>query len=88
MKWFTSVFLPSLEARYNQRNGKLWLTSKQVDVCRRYMEWSKTVRGAMCYTMGRKMYNVQIAPNGCAAFHILVDGWIVQNTDRVAAAAQ
>lgn len=88
MKWFTGVFLPSLEACYNQRNGKLWLTSKQVDVCRRYMEWSKTVRGSMHYTMGRKMYNIQIAPNGCAVFRILVDGWIVQNTDCAAAAAQ
>ena len=35
MKWFENVFLPSLEERYNQRNGKMWLTEKQADVCQK-----------------------------------------------------
>ena len=39
MKWFTDTFLRSLEEKYNQRGGKLWLTKKQADICRRYMEF-------------------------------------------------
>lgn len=80
MKWFEAVFLPSLEERYNQRNGKLWLTEKQTDVCRNYMEYSRFVRGQMEHTIGNKRYSIQIAPNGCAAFHIMVDGWEVKHT--------
>lgn len=87
MKWFTGTFIPSLEERYNRRNGKLWLTAKQVDICRRYMEFSQTVRGAMHYAEGDKMYCIQIAPNGCAVFHIMVNGWIVQSTANLATGA-
>ena len=36
MKWFKTEFLPSLEERYNQRNGKMWLTVKQTNVCKDY----------------------------------------------------
>lgn len=70
-KWFDGVFLPSLEEKHDQRNGKLWLTAKQVAICKRYMEFSETVRGAMHYVAGSKMYCIQVAPNGCAAFHVL-----------------
>lgn len=70
-RWSSGVFLPSLEEKYSQRNGKLWLTAKQVSVCRRYMQFSETVRGAMHYVAEDKMYCIQIAPNGCAAFHVL-----------------
>lgn len=81
MKWFTDTFLRSLEERYNQRGGKLWLTKKQADVCRRYMEFG-AVRGAMQHREDDKTYCIQIAPNGCASFHIMLDGWAVQHTDK------
>lgn len=71
MKWFKDTFLPSLEERYNARNGKLWLTKKQVAVCRNYMTFSNTVRGAMHFESGEKIYCIQIAPNGCASFHVV-----------------
>lgn len=74
MNWFEGVFLPSLEDRYNQRNGKMWLTEKQTDVCRNYMEYSRYIRGAMDYVIGEKRFHIQIAPNGCAALHITLDG--------------
>lgn len=70
MKWFETVFLPSLEEQYNQRNGKMWLTEKQVSICKRYMEYSQHIKGALSYKAGSKRYSVQIAPNGCAAFHV------------------
>lgn len=79
MKWFITVFLPSLEERYNQRGGKLWLTAKQVDVCRRYMEYG-AMRGQMYYDCGDKSYRLQIAPNGCGHFYIMVNGWTVSKT--------
>lgn len=80
MKWFETVFLPSLEERYNDRKGKLWLTANQVDVCKRYMNYSAYIKGAMEYTIEDKMYSIKIAHNGCAAFHILINGWIVSHT--------
>ena len=80
MKWFESVFLPSLEERYNQRNGKMWLTSKQADVCKRYMNPSSSVRGCFTHGTSDKLYTIQVAPNGCASFSILVNGWIVSHT--------
>ena len=74
MKWFDTVFLPSLEERYRQR-GKLWLTAKQASVCKNYMKPSSSVRGCYTYKMGeKKSYSIQVAPNGCAAFHVYVDG--------------
>ena len=80
MKWFKTVFLPSLEERYNQRNGKMWLTVKQTNVCKDYMTYSNTVRGSMYMDIGEKRYAIQIAQNGCACLHILVNGWIVSHT--------
>lgn len=80
MKWFRNVFLPSLEERYNARSGKMWLTEKQVAVCMRYMEFSRSVKGSMEYNIDEKTYIIQIAPNGCAAFHIMKNGWIVSHT--------
>lgn len=73
MSWFTGTFLPSLEDRYNARGGKLWLTKKQADVCRRYMDFG-AVRGAMQHREGGKLYCIQLAPNGCAHFFILLGG--------------
>jgi len=74
MKWFTTVFLPSLEERYKSR-GKLWLTAKQTDVCDRYME-PGTLRGQRRLKVGDKTYCIQIAPNGCANFYIMnAEGW-------------
>lgn len=81
MSWFTGTFLPSLEDRYNARGGKLWLTKKQADVCRRYMDFG-AVRGAMQHREGGKLYCIQLAPNGCAHFFILLGGWTVQRTDK------
>ena len=80
MKWFKTVFLPSLEERYNQRNGKMWLTEKQAGVCQTYMEPSAHIKGQYCMDIDNKRYSIQIAKNGCAAFHIMVDGWIVSHT--------
>ena len=82
MKWFKTVFLPSLEERYNQRNGNMWLTAKQTDVCRNYMEYSSTVRGSMYIEIGNKRFSIQIAPNGCARLSIMVNGWIVKTTSN------
>ena len=80
MKWFETVFLPSLEERYNQRNGKMWLTVNQADVCRNYMTPSSYIRGHFSHEIGSKRFSVQVAPNGCAAFHIMIDGWEVNHT--------
>ena len=78
MKWFKTVFLPSLEEQYNKRGGKMWLTKKQTDVCRSYMDASYTVRGCYYYVLGNKKYTIQIAPNGCAHFSIMVNGYCSQ----------
>ena len=80
MKWFENVFLPSLEERYNQRNGNMWLTEKQADVCQNYMIPSSSIRGCFTHEIGNKRYSIQVAKNGCAAFHIMVDGWCVSHT--------
>ena len=69
MAWFENVFLPSLEERFLQR-GKLWLTKKQVTVCKRYMNYNQYVRGAYEYYIGDKGYHVHVAPNGCGNFFI------------------
>lgn len=39
MKWFTETFLPSLYGRKTMYHGKeaTFLTSKQADICRKYM---------------------------------------------------
>lgn len=70
MKWFLTVFLPSLEERYKQNNNKLWLTKKQVNVCKNYMIPSNTVRGNYSITINNMLYYISIAPNGCASFVI------------------
>lgn len=46
MKWFESVFVPSLYERKRVVRGKTctYLTDKQADVCRRYMS-SKVCNG-------------------------------------------
>lgn len=75
MKWFKEIFLPSLEDRYISRGKRLWLTEKQVDICANYMIPSSSVRGCMYIDIGEKHYSIQIAPNGCAAFHVYVNGW-------------
>lgn len=80
MKWFEEVFLPSLEEGYNKRNGKMWLTKKQSDVCHNYMLPSNCVRGHFFYEIGNKRYSIQTATNGCSALHIMVDGWEVSHT--------
>lgn len=80
MKWFETVFLPSLEERYNKRNGKMWLTEKQADICQNYMIPSAHIRRQFSHEIGNKRYSIQVAPNGCAAFHIMVDGWEVSHT--------
>lgn len=80
MKWFETVFLPSLEDRYNQRGGKMWLTEKQTDVCLNYMAPSSSVRGCFSHDIGEKHYSIQVARNGCASFHIMVNGWQVAHT--------
>lgn len=80
MKWFETVFIPSLEERYNQRNGKMWLTEKQVGVCKNYMEPSSKIKGLFSIEIDGKRYSIQIAKNGCASFHIMVNGWIVSHT--------
>jgi len=69
MKWFLEVFLPSLEDRYSKR-GKLWLTAKQVKVCKLYMEYA-AARGNMYIDSNGKRYFISIAPNGCASFGII-----------------
>ena len=74
MNWFINVFLESLEGRYIARKGKMWLTSKQVDVCRQYMN-PGYLKGQMFLDVNDKHYSIQIAPNGCAAFHVMKDGW-------------
>lgn len=81
MKWFRTVFLPSLEERYNKSKGNIWLTRKQTDVCRNYMEFG-TIKGHMYIDIDNKRYSIQIAPNGCSSFCILVDGWIVESTEN------
>jgi hypothetical protein len=80
MKWFKTVFLPSLEERYNQRNGKMWLTEKQVNVCKNYMVGSPTVHGVFSIEIGNKMYSIHIGKHGCASFLIMIDGWTVSHT--------
>lgn len=75
--WFFDTFLPSLEERYKQRGGKLWLTKKQTDICRREMRGSNTVRGAYETEHAGKVYGVQIAPNGCGRFWIMENGFII-----------
>ena len=69
MEWFTDHFLSSLEERYHER-GKLWLTAKQANVCKRYMEYG-TVRGNLVLDLGSKRYCVSIMPNGGASFFII-----------------
>lgn len=81
MKWFINTFLVSLEERYIDR-GKLWLTAKQVDVCRRYMEYGN-LRGQMYLDVDNKHYGIQIAPNGCASFYVFQNGnRILTNPDK------
>ena len=77
MKWFLDNFLASLETRYFERNGKMWLTAKQTDVCRRYMNLSPLARGLYVITANGLEYYAQTAPNGCAHFYIMRDGWTI-----------
>lgn len=77
MKWFVNEFLPSLEERYRQRGGKLWLTAKQANVCKCYMHGIKTAyRGCYGLNVGEKQYVIQVAPNGCVSFMVLANGWV------------
>lgn len=80
MKWFETVFLKSLEERYNNNNGKIWLTEKQADICQNYMKPSAYIRGQFYKEIGNKRYSIQVAKNGCASFHIMIDGWKVSHT--------
>ena len=79
MKWFLETFIPSLEERYkNRKNSKpIWLTAKQTSICKRYMNPSNAVRGTYTLEVGENTYCIQSAPNGCAAFSILKNGWII-----------
>lgn len=70
MNWFENVFLPSLEDRVMTSGKALWLTKKQVSVCKRYMDYNQYLRGAYEYYIGDKGYHVQVAPNGCGHFFI------------------
>ena len=69
MNWFINTFLASLEDRYTKK-GKLWITEKQVSVCRKYMHLG-SLKGQMFIDSKDKRYMIQIAPNGCANFFIL-----------------
>lgn len=75
MKWFLDTFLTSLETKYFERGGKMWLTKKQTDVCRRYMDFSPLARGLYVITANGLEYYAQTMANGSARFFIMRDGW-------------
>lgn len=70
MAWFDDVFLPSLEERVMKSDKAVWLTKKQVSVCKRYMDYNQYVRGVYEYYIGDKGYHVQVASNGCGHFFV------------------
>lgn len=76
MKWFTEVFLKSLDERFNGTT-KIWLTEKQVDICRKYMKYSEyysflyIIAGEYQYSLAimKKGYGRMVRENKAVAFH-------------------
>lgn len=62
MKWFTEVFLKSLDERFSGTTN-IWLTEKQVDVCRRYMKQSQYF-SFLYIIVGEYQYSVWIMKKG------------------------
>ena len=70
MNWFINTFLKSLEERYLYNCRKLWLTTKQVTICKLYMDYGN-IRGNYHIDANGKRYIIQVAPNGGARFDII-----------------
>lgn len=62
MKWFTEVFLKSLDERFEGKNS-IWLTEKQVAVCCRYMKESRYF-SFLYIVVGDWQYSLEIMKKG------------------------
>lgn len=62
MKWFTDVFLKSLDERFSETTI-IWLTAKQADVCSRYMKRAE-YHPFYYITVGEYQYSMIIVKKG------------------------
>lgn len=76
MKWFTEVFLKSLDEKFSSTSN-IWLTEKQVNVCRKYMKQSQyysflyIVVGEYQYSLAimKKGYGRMVREDKAVAYH-------------------
>jgi len=79
MWWFEEVFLAGLELKYNERQGRLWLTTRQVGICMEYMKWADE-HDNLYFDHDGKRYVVQVTPKGKGVMSIWKNGAKVLHT--------
>ena len=71
MDWFEGQFLPSLVDKYENRDPQyrsVFITEKQANVCRRYM--NNEGGGRFTYESGDKVFVLKERDNGSTVFYV------------------